>query len=94
MTNEAPTLRRFAGSDEYSATETAIFDAAADEIERLRDAAIMARDTLLFFHEMGGYVAENVRTVIHAIDKALGHEPTVLRLAGEVSDHRADDGTE
>lgn len=77
--NEAPTLRRFAASDEYSATETAIFDAAADEIERLRAASIMARDTLLFFHESRGYVPESVRNVIHAIDKALGNPPTPFR---------------
>ena len=49
----------------------------------LRAVAIAARETLLFRHEMGGYTPEDVRTVIHAIDRALGNEPTPFRRIGD-----------
>ena len=75
-------------------TTEVLFGAAA-MIERLtqppearrelaREALTMARDTLLFMHEMGGYVPENVRTAIHSIDVALGNKTTELRC---VTDH-------
>jgi hypothetical protein len=48
-----------------------------------QEALKMARDTLLFFHEMGGYVQEPVRTAIHKIDTALGNSPTLLKCVSD-----------
>lgn len=53
------------------------------------DALTMARDTLLFMHEMGGYVPENIRTAIHKIDAAQGNPPTELKCT---TDHAGDGG--
>lgn len=47
---EARTLRRLAGSDEYSASETAIFDAAAAELEKLYELLRHADNVVMWEH--------------------------------------------
>jgi hypothetical protein len=51
--------------------------------DALREALRIARDQMLFMHEMCGYVPENIRFAIHKIDAALGNALTELKCTSD-----------
>lgn len=57
MPSESITLRRMATCGEYSSTEEAVFDAAANEIERLSVVAGAARGCINDNRQLGGDVS-------------------------------------